>query len=70
MRTNLDQVVRFVLEEQEFSRRIVHQVHDSATELNSRSPVGDVLLRARAGDTVTAKAPMGDVVVKVLAISL
>ena len=64
--SNLDRMGHFVLEDQEFFRRIVYQVRDPAAELCIRSPVGDVLLRAQVGDTVIAKAPMGDVVVKVL----
>ena len=66
MVTNMYRTVRFTLERQEFSRRIVHVVRDPVAEVNVKSPVGKVLLKARAGDVVTAKAPVGDVVVKVL----
>jgi len=66
--TNLWRMVRFSLEGQVLERRLVHQVDDPAGELNAESPVGQVLVGARAGDELTAVAPGGNVVVKVLRI--
>ena len=64
--TNVGRTVRFALEGLELEYRLVYVVEDEATDLNAESPVGRALRDARAGDEVIAKAPVGDVVVKVL----
>jgi len=62
-------MVRFVLDDVVFERRLVYAVADPESEISIRSAVGLALLSAHAGDEVTVEAPGGDVVVKVLAIA-
>lgn len=64
--SNVGRVVRFRLEGVELGLRLVYAVEDVATELNVESPVGRALREAQAGDSLTVRAPGGDVVVNVL----
>ena len=66
--SNVGRVVRFKLEGVDLGMRLVHVVEDVATELNVESPVGRALREASAGDSLTVKAPGGNVVVKVLGV--
>jgi len=52
----------------EFGLRLVDVVEDVATELNVESPVGRALREAQAGDSLTVRAPGGNVVVNVLGV--
>lgn len=65
-RTNLDCTVRFLLDGQEFERRVTRQPDDPARDVNVESPVGRALLVADVGDEVNVETPGGYVVVKVL----
>jgi len=65
---NVGRVVRFRLEGMEFGLRLVDVVEDVATELNVESPVGRALREAQAGDSLTVRAPGGNVVVNVLGV--
>ena len=67
--SNVGRVVRFRLEGVELGLRLVHAVEDVATELNVESPVGRALRGARVGDSLTVRAPGGNVVVKVLEVN-
>jgi len=63
---NLWNEIRFAMEGQEITRRLVPQVRDWETEIGMMSPVGEVLRWARVDDEIVVTAPGGDVVVKVL----
>jgi len=65
---NLWKNVSFSVEGQPLRRQLVPSVHDPANEINVSSPIGAALLSARPGDSVTVRAPCGDVVVQVTTI--
>lgn len=67
-RSNMGCTVRFLLDGQEFERRVTRCVDDPARDLNADSPVGQALLVAGVGDEKQVEVPGGYVVVKVLGI--
>jgi hypothetical protein len=67
MADNVDQIVSFKLDGVTMERRLVERpVEDMDNEINVKSPVGQVLRTASAGDFFTVAAPGGDLVVEVL----
>jgi transcription elongation GreA/GreB family factor len=67
MADNVDQIVSFKLDGVTMERRLTDRpVEDMDNEINVKSPVGQVLRTASAGDLFTVAAPGGDLVVEVL----
>jgi len=64
---NYGKVLLFDVDGIRCERRLVARpAEDIARELSASSPVGRALVSMQVGDSVTVKAPAGDVVVKVL----
>lgn len=66
---NLWTAVTFTLDDQLITRQLVPEVRDFSAELSVESPIGAVLVAARAGDELVVSTPGGYSVVKVLAVN-
>jgi len=66
LRDNTGRVIRFTVDDDVITRRLVLQVEEPETEISVESIIGRVLVSAKPGERMVVDAPGGAVIVKVL----